>query len=168
MTNLDIIIIQNSGRHEQPFAEKIFKRRNNPGDRFLWFFPRKEAEQDNRISYKIRTDKKTFQINCNEFHNCDIYPYFILNPTDYETWLNNPAFRLSDDPKPENAVLLVDDHRNSGRTIFQTQTALVSLGYTKEKIYSYAHTLDISSEYELKNSANEVIPVNNFLKSAIN
>ncbi|MGM5481018.1 MAG: hypothetical protein ACQESE_01260 [Nanobdellota archaeon] len=168
MRDLDVIIILESGAKEQKFAEYILNQRKNSQDRLLWFFPKKKIAYDNEIGYKLRTDKETFQMNWKgeKPNQPNWHPYFIINPPTYEDWLEKPEFRLSDIPKPENNVLFVDDIKSTGKTIFQSQCELVSLGYQKERIFSYAYKLNIMNQYELENSNCEIFATSyEFLKS---
>jgi hypothetical protein len=170
MKNLDVIIILNSGAYEQDFAQEILHQRNHSNDRLLWFIPirpglNKRNYKKNKNDYEVRTNKAIFQ---EEYMNeIEMYPFFILAPVNYQTWKRNPKHRLSDDPVPENKVLLIDNFRNSGLTIDKLQSTLMRLGYKDENIYSYARTLDVMKGYELQDSKGKIISEEEFLKKMV-
>lgn len=122
MKDLDIMIILNSGVDEQKFAEHVFDIRENAKDRLLWILPKKYNPEVEETKYRLRT------IHVN--HRDKIpnwYTFSMINPPTYDDRISKIECRLSDDPKTENAVLLVDDIREYGDTIRQIQGELIKL-----------------------------------------
>ncbi len=108
------------------FAQRIFDIRKNTRDRLLFLFPKNRFEPD--AKYRILTRKENFKLNWNE-KDPFRWPYFMINPPSCNDWIDNIRYRISGDPKTENAVLLVDDFKSSGDTIRTATEELINLGY---------------------------------------
>ena len=125
--------------------------------------PKKGIAYDNEINYAMRAKKDILELNWRDTTPTRL-PYFMLHPPGYDEWLENPEYRLSEESKPENAVLLVDDFVSGGQTMYKTQCELIKLWYQKDSIFSYAHTLDFNDKYQLLDAQNKEITLQQLLE----